>query len=120
MIEQVVRLTVALTPNEGQIEAFKSLAETMTEVSKNEPGTLGYEWFASADGKQFRLVETYANALAIEAHFMGPAVQVHVPNLIGCANATRMEIYGDPGPKVTEVVAGFGAQIFHYSLGIGR
>ena len=41
MIEQVVRLTVDLTPNEGHIEAFKSLAETMTEVSKNEPGTLG-------------------------------------------------------------------------------
>jgi quinol monooxygenase YgiN len=120
MIEQVVRLTVDLTPNDGQIDAFKSLAKTMTEVSKNEPGTLGYEWFASADGTQFRLVETYANALAIEAHFMGPAVLVHAPNLMGCASVTRLEIYGDPGPKVTEVMAGFGAQIFQYSLGIGR
>jgi quinol monooxygenase YgiN len=120
MTEQVVRLTVDLTVNEGQIEAFKRLAETMTEVSKNEPGTLGYEWFASADGRQFRLVETYANASAIEAHFMGPAVQVHVPNLMGCASVNRLEVYGDPGPKVTEMVAGFGAQIFQYSLGIGR
>ena len=120
MTEQVVRLTVDLIPNEGQIEAFKSLAETMTEVSRNEPGTLGYEWFASADGRQFRLVETYANAIAIEAHFMGPAVQLHVPALMGCAGLTRLEVYGDPGPKVTEMVAAFRAQIFQYSLGIGR
>jgi hypothetical protein len=47
-------------------------------------------------------------------------VQVHVPNLIGCSTPTRMEIHGDPGPKVTKMVAGFGAQIFQYSLGIGR
>ena len=120
MTEQVVRLTVDLTLNEGQMEAFRSLAEKMTAVSRNEPGTLGYEWFASADGRQFRLVETYANALAIEAHFMGAAVQVHVPKLMGCASVTRLEVYGDPGPKVTEMVAGLGAQIFQYSLGIGR
>ena len=76
MVEQVVRLTVDMTPNEGQMEEFKGLAEKMTEVSRSEPGTLGYEWFASADGKQFRLVETYADAGAIEAHFLGAAVQV--------------------------------------------
>ena len=120
MTERVVRLAVDLTPNPGQIEAFKSLAEKMTEVSRNEPGTLAYEWFASADGKQFRLLETYADALAIEAHFMGPAVQVHVPRRMCCASATLMEIYGDPGPKVTAMVAGLGARIFHYSLGIER
>ena len=33
MTEQVVRLTVDLTLHEGQLEAFRSLAETMTEVS---------------------------------------------------------------------------------------
>ena len=120
MVEQVVRLTVELTPNDGQIEAFKSLAETMTAVSKGEPGTMGYEWFASSDGKRFRLVETYVDAAAIEAHFMGAAVQVHVPNLMGCATVTGFEIYGDPGAKVTEMVSGFGADIFQYTMGIGR
>jgi quinol monooxygenase YgiN len=120
MVEQVVRLIVDLTPHEGQIEAFKSLAETLTEVSKSEPRTLGYEWFASADCEQFRLVETYADAGAIEAHFMGAAVQVHVPKLMACASVTGFEIYGDPGPRVTEMVAGLGAQIFKYQFGIER
>ncbi len=120
MAEQVVRLTVDLRPDEAQMAAFKSLAEAMTAVSKSEPGTLGYEWFASEDGKQVRLVETYSNAAAIEAHFMGDAVQVHVPKMMGCATVTGFEIYGDPGPKVTEMISGFGAQIFKYMMGIGR
>jgi len=120
MEKQVVRLTVDLVVNDGQLEAFKSIAQTMNSVSKAEPGTLGYEWFSSADGKHFRLVETYADSSAIEAHFMGPAVQQWVPKLVEVCKATAMEIYGDPGPKVTEMAGGFGAVVFQYWIGIGR
>jgi len=65
MTETVVRLTVNLTPNEGQLEEFKRIAAAMTEGTETEPGTLGYEWFVSADGKRYRLVETYADAAAV-------------------------------------------------------
>src|SRR5580658_5835143 len=62
MVKQVVRLTVSLVVNDGQQETFKSIAQSMTAVSKAEPDTLGFEWFSSADGKQQRLVETYVDA----------------------------------------------------------
>ena len=120
MVEQVVRLTVNLTVDAAHLEAFKSIAETMTEISKAEPGTLGYEWFAHADGKRFRLVETYVNAAAVEAHFMGPAVQQWVPKLAAVCAVDGFEVYGDPGPKVTEMAAGFGAVSYKYWLGINR
>ena len=120
MVEQVVRLTVNMTVNEGQLGAFKSIALAMTEGSKAEPGTLGYEWFAGADGKRFRLLETYRDAGAVEAHFMGPVVQQWVPKLAEVCAVDGFEIHGDPGPKVTEMAAGFGASIFQYWLGINR
>jgi quinol monooxygenase YgiN len=120
MVEQVVRLTVSFAVSEAQVGEFKKLAETMTEVSKAEAGTLGYEWFASADGKSFKLMETYADAGAIEAHFMGRAVQELVPKLVGTCSVTGFEICGDPGPKVTEMAAGFGAQFYGYWIGIGH
>ncbi len=120
MVEKVVRLTVSMTVNEGQQEAFTSVAQDMTEGSKTEPGTLGYEWFASGDGKTFRLVETYEDAQAVEAHFTGPVVQKGVPRLASVCTVTSMEFYGDPGPKVTEMAAGFGAVTFQYFLGINR
>ena len=120
MVEQIVRLSVNLTVNEGQIEAFKSIAKTMTEGSKLEPGTLGYEWFAKEDGKRFTLLETYADAAAIEAHFTGVVVQEWVPKLAAVCAIDGFEIYGNPGPNVAAMAAGLGAIISQYWIGIDR
>lgn len=120
MVEQVVRLTVSFSVTDAQMSAFKSIAAEMTEGTKSEPGTMGYEWFASADGKRFRLVETYVDAAAVEAHFMGPVVQQLVPKLAAVCAVDGFEFYGDPGPKVSAMAAGFGAVFFQYWMGIGR
>jgi len=120
MVEQVVRLTVNFVVSGEQLEEFKSIAQAMTAVSAAEPGTLGYEWFEGADSTRFRLVETYVDASAIEAHFMGPAVQQWVPKLAAVCKVDGFEIYGNPGPKVAEMAGGFGAVVFQYWLGINR
>ena len=120
MEKQVIRLTVNFVVKGEQLEEFKSIAQAMTAVSQAEPGTLGYEWFVSADGKRFRLVETYADSSAIEAHFMGPAVQQWVPKIVPVCKVDGFEIYGDPGPKVAQMAGGLGAVIFQYWLGIDR
>src|SRR5579859_5549667 len=120
MVEKVVRLTVSFVVNEAQLESFKSIAAEMTEGTKSEPGTLGYEWFVSGDGKRFRLVETYEDVAAIEAHFMGPVVRQLVPRLAAVCTVDGFEFYGDPGPTVSVMAAGFGAVFFKYWAGIGR
>jgi quinol monooxygenase YgiN len=120
MLQQIVRLTVSFTVDESQLEAFKSIAETMTEGTKPEPGTLGYEWFANSDGKRFRLVETYTDAIAVEAHFTGQVVQEWVPKLAAVCKVDGFEFYGDPGPKVAAMAAGLGAVFFNYWQGIER
>jgi quinol monooxygenase YgiN len=120
MNAKIVRLAVDATVNEGQLEAFKALAKAMTERSEAEPGTLGYEWFFSSDGTRCRLLETYENADAVTAHFAGPVVRELVPQLVPLCKLDRFEIYGDPGPQVAQIAAGFGAQIFSYWVGMSR
>lgn len=120
MLKQVVRLTVNFTVNEGQANEFNNIATAMTEVTKAEPGTIGYEWFAQADGKRFTLLETYVDASAIEAHFMGPAVQQWVPKLTTTCSVDGFFIYGDPGPTVAAMAGGLGAVIIPYWMGIDR
>jgi quinol monooxygenase YgiN len=120
MVKEVVRLKVNFVVSGEQLEEFKSVVQAMTAVSRSEPGTLGYEWFAGADGKRFRLVETYVDASAIEAHFMGPAVQQWVPKLAAVCKVDGFEIYGDPGPNVAAMAGGLGAVIFPYWFGIDR
>jgi quinol monooxygenase YgiN len=117
MVEKIVRFVVSVTVKPEQLEAFKSVAAMLVEGSKAEPGTLGYEWFAGADGKSFSLLETYADAGAVEAHFAGPVFTEGVPKLIAACTVDRFEIFGDPGPKVTEIATGLGAVIYRYWLG---
>jgi quinol monooxygenase YgiN len=113
-------VTVDLTVNEGKLDAFLSIAETMTAGCRTEPGTLGYDWFSSSDKKRFRLVETYVNADAVLAHFTGPVVTQLVPKLAAVCRIDGIEVYGDPGKQVTGLAAGFGAEIFQFWMGINR
>ncbi|MFZ0394960.1 MAG: putative quinol monooxygenase [Terracidiphilus sp.] len=119
MLASVVRLTVRLTPNQGQLDEFRSIAQAMTEATQAEPGALGYEWFTGANG-QFHLLETYVDAGAVLAHFLGPVVQQMVPRLASVCSVDGFEVYGDPGPEVGAMVAGFGAQILTYWQGLDR
>ncbi len=120
MSKQTVYLAVDFTINEGKLAAFESIAQEMVAGSGKEAGTLGYEWFLSADRKRYRLIETYADANAVLAHFNGPVVQELVPKLLGTASATGFEVCGDPGAKVREMLAPFGAEIFEFRRGLGR
>jgi quinol monooxygenase YgiN len=112
MAEHTVRLNVDLTINEGKVDEFAGIVQTMIAGSRKEPGTLGYDWYLSADRKRCRLIETYADANAVLAHLTGPVVRDFVPRILGLSSLSRFEVYGDPGPKATEVLAGFGAEIF--------
>lgn len=120
MIEQIVRIWVSFTVHEGKLEEFNVVVQKMNEASGAEPGTLGYEWFSSPDGMRFRLLETYVDAAAVEAHFAGAAVKEWVPELTAFCTVDGFEIYGDPGAKVTQIASGFGAVFFKYAWGIGR
>jgi quinol monooxygenase YgiN len=120
MAKQTVYLEVDCTINEGKLDAFESIAQAMVAGSQKEPGTLGYEWFLSADRKRCRLIETYADANAVLAHLTGPVVQEFVPKLLGTASLIGFSVYGNPGPKATEMLKGFGAEIFDFRRGLDR
>lgn len=120
MVEKVVRLSVEATITEGCEERFREVARAMTAVSDSEPGTLGYEWFFSPDGRQCRLLEIYTDSQAVLAHFQGRAVTELVPQLVPLCHLDRFEIYGDPGPEVTAMAGSMGAKVFAYWAGMSR
>jgi len=120
MVNHIVRLAVDLTISEGRLDAFQEIARVMVAGSQKEPGTLEYEWYLSADRRTCRLLEAYTDANAALAHFTGPVVQELVPKLLKTASVSGFEVYGDPGPRLTEMLAGFGAQIFGLWQGLDR
>ena len=120
MTKNTVRFTVELTINDGKLDEFQSIAKTMTAGTEKEPGALGYDWCLSSDRRRCRLLETYAGADAVLAHLTGPVVQEFVPKILGTASISRFEVYGDPGPKASQMLAGFGAEIFPVWHGLTR
>lgn len=117
---RMVRLQVELNIHEGELEAFEALAQQMSAVSQQEAGTLVYQFCLSADRTRCRLIEAYIDTNALEAHFAGPAVREFVPKLMEHSSVSRFEVYGDPGPQVAAMVAGFGAEIFTLWHGFSR
>ena len=115
-----VYLLVEFTIHDGKLDAFKGLAKEMTSGSQVEPGILEYEWYFSSDGKRCRLVESYATADTLLAHFNGPVVQQLVPKLVELVTVDSFEVYGDPGPQVAAMLVGFGAEIFQHWQGLDR
>jgi quinol monooxygenase YgiN len=115
-----IRLLVDINIHEGKFAEFEAIVKQMVAVSEQEPGTLGYHFVLSADRARCRLIEGYADQAAITAHFAGPAVQQFVPQMMQVSSPVRMEIYGDPGAKVTAMVTAFGAEIFTSWQGFDR
>jgi len=120
MSKDMVRLAVDLTIKEGKLSEFESIARTMIAGSVGEKGTLSYDFFLSDDRQRCRLIESYVDADAVLAHFTGPVVQQLVPKLLGTASLTGFEVYGNPGPEATQMLKGFGAQIFDFWDGLVR
>jgi quinol monooxygenase YgiN len=111
---------VSLSIHEGQFEAFEAIAQSMIDGTKQEAGALAYEFCLSANRKHCRLIEIYVNAESVAAHLAGPVVQQLVPKILTTANLTGFEVYGDPGSKSAEILAGMGAQIFGTWRGFSR
>jgi len=115
-----VQFNVDLTIHEGKLDAFRTIARIMIAGTQKETGALAYEWYFSADGKRCRLIENYKDADAVLAHMNGPVVRELVPKLLEVSRLDRFEVYGDPGPKAAQGLAGVGAEIFPFWSGLGR
>src|SRR5579863_537907 len=120
MSKGTVRFNVDLTIHEGKLDAFQTIAQTMIAGTQKEPGALGYEWHLSADRKRCRLLETYADQNAVLAHLTSPVVRELLPKLLQTSSLDRFEVYGDPGSKSAEILAGVGSEIFPIWRGLSR
>jgi quinol monooxygenase YgiN len=112
MDKKIVRFSVFLTIADEKLEAFEKLADAMMAETRGNPGALGFDWYLSSDHRHCRLLETYADADAVVAQLNGPVARQLVPKMLAVATLNSFEVYGDPGPKASAMLAGFGAVIF--------
>jgi quinol monooxygenase YgiN len=109
---QTVRFTVELTIGEDAFGAFEEIVDAMIAGSSEEPGTVVYEFTLSDDRRRARIIEGFDGPDGVLAHMQGSVVADLVPRMLEVTTIEGFTVDGDPGPEATEILRGFGAEIF--------
>ena len=93
-----------LKVREGKLEDFKQrAAEMMRQTREKDTGTLAYDWFLSEDGNECEVREAYVNADALVDHAFHVR-EARDAMFADCAYDHRMAFYGEPSPRLLELV----------------
>jgi quinol monooxygenase YgiN len=106
-----------LTVKPGQGAASTALIHDLVAAAHAEPGTLGYTWYANADGTRCHVQEHYADAAAAVTHlqafnatFVGRFLAVFQPGqflVLGETSPALQQLLAAAGPTYLERTAGF-------------
>jgi quinol monooxygenase YgiN len=107
-MSDTVSWNLQLNVRDGQLEALRALMVEMVASTKKEPGTIGYEWFLSADETTCHLYERYADSAGALAH-IGTFGSTFAERFLGCLEPTALWVYGNPSAEVRGALDGFGA-----------
>jgi quinol monooxygenase YgiN len=97
----LVRAELRVRP--ARVEEFLTVARTLAAAAADEPGTLRYEWFTSADPAVFVVLEEYADPAAAVAHNERCADALQ--QVSDLADMTSVHLHGDLGPDLDAWVA---------------
>jgi quinol monooxygenase YgiN len=94
----------------GKLDDFQALKDEMiASVNENEPGTLNYEWFISADKTQCHIYERYENSSSVMAH-LGNFGGKFAERFFSASEAKKMVVYGNVSDQVRAALTEIGAE----------
>jgi quinol monooxygenase YgiN len=105
-----------LKVRDGQLEGFKQqAAEMMRQTREKDNGTLAYDWFLNNEGTECEVREAYVDADALVAHafHVREARDVMFEEF---AYDHKMAFYGEPSPRLVELVDKIGVNVTHFTL----
>jgi hypothetical protein len=97
------------------IPEFKRVAARALAITKDEPGTVQYDWFFNADETVCVVRETYANSDAVLAHIAN--LGELIGKLIEVGGGCEFEVFGNPSAQLREASAALAPSVFSYFQG---
>ena len=74
---------------------FREMAEATVAVSKDEPGTVVYDWYLDEQAGTGTLYEAYASAEALQAHTSGAVFTDIAPKYLDAMRVASVDVYGE-------------------------
>lgn len=76
-------------------DRFREMATTMVGVSRDEPGTVVYDWYFDEPAMTGTLYEAYASAAALGAHVSGAVFTELAPRYADAVRVVAVDAYGN-------------------------
>lgn len=102
-MSEIIYWVLAVKIQPGQEGLFKEISAQLIESTRNEPGTLNYEWTLSEDGQVCHIYERYVNSAAIQHHIEKNGALVG--RLFTIATPISFHIYGSPDESTRGALA---------------
>jgi quinol monooxygenase YgiN len=103
------RIEVEILP--GKLEEFRAVVRDLIASSKQEPGTLDYDWYFNADNTACHTYERYRNSAAVIAHGTTFGARF-VERFLKTCRTTGLDVYGSPNAAAKELLAGYGPTFY--------
>jgi quinol monooxygenase YgiN len=76
------------------IDRFREMAAAMVAVSRDEPGTVVYDWYLDEGANLGTLYEAYASSEALSAHGKGKVFSELAPRFADCVRVASVDEFG--------------------------
>jgi quinol monooxygenase YgiN len=76
------------------VDRFREMAEAMVAVSKDEPGTVVYDWYLDEGAAKGTLYEAYASAEALRVHGGGTVFSELAPRYADAVKVANVDVFG--------------------------
>ena len=77
------------------VDRFREMADAMVTVSREEPGTVVYDWYLDENGRAATLYEAYASQEALKMHSSGPVFTELAPKYLDAMRVAGVDVYGE-------------------------
>ena len=105
-MEHEVAWLLELAVHPGELETVQALMNEMVANARAEPGTLGYEWYRSADGSAVAIYERFADSAAVLPH-LATFGETFASRFLTAMTPTRLTVFGDPSAEAQQALSGF-------------
>ncbi|MEI6002297.1 antibiotic biosynthesis monooxygenase [Paraburkholderia bengalensis] len=103
------RIEVEILP--GKLEEFRALVRELIVSSRQEPGTLDYDWYFNANDTICHTYERYRNSEAVIAHATTFGA-TFAERFSQACRQIGLDVYGSPNEKATAILDAYNPRYF--------
>lgn len=100
-------VTAAVKP--GKFDDFTAVVAPLVAATKEEPGSLAYDYSVNGDQTVVQIFESYRDSAAVVDHVTKTFSQF-AEGFSACVDIQGFVVYGTPEPAALEILDGFGSQ----------